>query len=78
LVSDLGGPCEIVEPGVCGAVFKHAVPHALRDGILELVNNPAKLEAWREPARTRAATFSYEAAANAFWTMYEDVTKRKI
>jgi len=78
LVSDLGGPCEIVDPGVCGAVFRHDQPHALRDGILALVNDPARLEAWREPARARAATFSYEAAANAFWRMYEDVNERKI
>jgi glycosyltransferase involved in cell wall biosynthesis len=70
LVSDLGGPREIVDPGVCGTIFDHTQPHALRDGILKLVDDPARLMAWREPARTRAATFSYEAAANAFWALY--------
>jgi glycosyltransferase involved in cell wall biosynthesis len=77
LVSDAGGPCEIVVPGVCGAVFLHEEPDALHQGILALVNDPARLEAWREPARARAAQFAYEVAANAFWDLYVAVLEEK-
>ena len=73
LVSDEGGPREIVEPEVCGRIFNHREPGALRDGILDLVADPVRLEAWRAPARPRAATFAYEAAANAFWNLYVEV-----
>ncbi len=70
LVSDLGGPQEIIVPEACGMVFSHTEPEALRDAMLALVNDPARLEAWRVPARARAMEFSYAAAANAFWSFY--------
>jgi glycosyltransferase involved in cell wall biosynthesis len=73
LVSDEGGPREIVVPGVCGAIFHHREPGALRDGILAMTKYPARLEAWREPARARAMEFAYEAAAAAFWKLYVSV-----
>src|SRR5690606_13585563 len=76
LVSDVGGPCEIVEPGSCGAVFSHRDPDALRAGILALTGDADRLralEAWRAPARERAAGYSYEAAANAFWDLYVEL-----
>lgn len=78
LVSDVGGPCEIVVPGACGAVFAHRDPDSLRAGILELVGDADRLkalEAWRGPARARADEFSYEAAANAFWNFYVELWK---
>src|SRR5690606_7469221 len=77
LVSDEGGPREIIEPEACGRIFRHREPGAVRDGILALVADPARLEAWRGPARARAATFAYEAAANAFWNLYVEVWKRE-
>lgn len=77
LVSDQGGPCEIVVPGRCGAIFDHAVPGALSDGILKLVNAPETLAAWRTPARERALAYSYEAAATAFWNYYCEVWEGK-
>lgn len=75
LVSDQGGPREIVVPGRCGAIFDHAAPGALRAGILKLAGDPETLAAWRVPARERALEFSYEAAATAFWNYYREVWK---
>lgn len=75
LVSDEGGPREIVEPERCGRVFAHRVPGALRDGILDLASDPARLASWSTAARARALTFSYDAAANAFWQLYKEVWK---
>lgn len=76
LVSDQGGPQEIIVPEVCGRVFAHREPGALKEAILDLVNDPAGLEAWRAPARARAQEFSYAAAANAFWNFYVETWTR--
>lgn len=73
LVSDAGGPQEIVVPGVCGEVFRHRDPDALRAGMLALAADPARLEGWRTTARARAMEFGYEAAASAFWNLYVEV-----
>lgn len=73
LVSDLGGPQEIIVPDVCGTIFKHDEPGALRDGILAMLGDPARLESWRDPARARAQEFSYAAAAEAFWNFYVEL-----
>jgi glycosyltransferase involved in cell wall biosynthesis len=70
LVSDEGGPSEIVVPGACGEIFRHDEPHALREGILALAGDPARLARYREGARARAAEFTYEAAAQGFWNFY--------
>jgi glycosyltransferase involved in cell wall biosynthesis len=73
LVSDSGGPREIVVPGTYGMIFPHRNPDGLRDGILDLAGDPARLEAWRAPARARATEFAYEAAAAAFWNLYRSI-----
>ena len=73
LVSDEGGPREIIEPETCGRIFEHRVPHSLRDGILDLASDPARLATWGLAARDRALTFSYDAAATAFWNLYVDI-----
>ena len=70
LVSDEGGPREIVVPGECGDIFTSAGPDALTEGILALANDPGRLARYREAARRRASEFTYEAAAQAFWNYY--------
>ena len=75
LVSDEGGPQEIVVPGVCGEVFPGNDPNALSDGIVALAGDPARLARFREAARMRASEFTYEAAARAFWNLYLSVLK---
>jgi glycosyltransferase involved in cell wall biosynthesis len=75
LVSDEGGPCEIVTAGICGDIFRGNEEEALRDGILSLANDPARLARYREAARLRASEFTYEAAARAFWNLYLSVLK---
>jgi glycosyltransferase involved in cell wall biosynthesis len=70
LVSDEGGPSEIVLPGECGEIFPSGTPNALRDGILDLAGDPARMERYRPAARRRASEFTYEAAAQSFWSFY--------
>jgi glycosyltransferase involved in cell wall biosynthesis len=70
LVSDQGGPQEIVLPGVCGEIFAHRDPRALREGIASLSADPERLERYRPAARTRAEEFTNENAARAFWNFY--------
>lgn len=77
LVSDEGGPREIVIPGHCGEIFPHRNPHSLRDGILSLAEDPDRLARYRAAARLRAADFSYEAAAEAFWNLYLEILNRR-
>lgn len=74
LVSDEGGPREIIVPGECGDVFLHRDPDALRERMLALAGDPVRLGRYRDNARVRALSFSYEAAANAFWNFYEGLT----
>ncbi len=75
LVSDEGGPREIVVPGVCGEIFHHQEPLSLRDGILSLANDPERLERYRAAARARAEDFTYENSALAFWNLYTSLWK---
>jgi glycosyltransferase involved in cell wall biosynthesis len=76
LVSDEGGPREIIVPGECGEIFRHREPNALRDGILALAGDATRLSRYRENARVRALEFSYEAAAHAFWSYYEELSPK--
>jgi glycosyltransferase involved in cell wall biosynthesis len=73
LVSDEGGPREIVVPGECGDIFAHRDSAALAQGMLALAGDPGRVARYRENARLRALKFSYEAAAKAFWDFYEEI-----
>jgi glycosyltransferase involved in cell wall biosynthesis len=70
VVSDQGGPCEIVVDGECGRVFRHDVPGDLEDKVLALARDPGRLRAMRAAARERALHYSYDGAAKAFWDYY--------
>ncbi len=76
LVSDAGGPREIVVPGACGEIFVHADPSALRDGILALAGDADRLARYRVSARARAEEFTNESAATAFWNFYRELWKQ--
>jgi glycosyltransferase involved in cell wall biosynthesis len=78
LVSDEGGPREIVVPGECGDVFFHRDPAALREGMLALAEDAARTARYRANARARAREFSYEAAAKAFWNFYEEIAAKSL
>ncbi len=73
LVSDVGGPQEIVLPGICGEIFRNRDLRSLRDGILSLAADPARLARYREAARTRAGEFTYARAAEGFWNFYQSL-----
>ncbi|HAO98599.1 MAG TPA: hypothetical protein DCQ83_00985 [Fibrobacteres bacterium] len=75
LVSDEGGPREIIVPGVCGEMFHHREPLSLRDGILSLAGDPERLARLRASARSRAEEFNYENSARAFWNLYVSLWK---
>jgi len=73
LVSDEGGPREIVVSGVCGEVFPHRDPMALGAGILSLASDPDRLNRYRPEARARAQDFTYEKSGDAFWNFYKSI-----
>jgi len=75
LVSDEGGPREIVIPNVCGDIFRSQESSSLRDGILSLAADPMRLERYRAAARLRAEDFTYENSARAFWNLYTSLWK---
>jgi glycosyltransferase involved in cell wall biosynthesis len=75
LVSDEGGPREIVVPGVCGDIFPGGDPDSLSEGIVTLSQDPERLARYRVAARLRASEFTYEAAAQAFWNLYLSILK---
>lgn len=72
LVSDRGGPREIVEDGESGFVFKsgkeglHGIPERLR----ELDADRGRLSRMKEKARERALLFTFDRSADAFWEYY--------
>ncbi len=73
IVSDRGGPQEILEPGKCGAIFQYQQPQSLQREILKLSTNPEKLAQYRLAARSRAELFSHENAVTAFWKFYQSL-----
>lgn len=75
LVSDEGGPQEIIVPGTCGEIFRHREPLSLRDRILSLAGDPERLARYRAAARIRAEEFTFENSARAFWNLYVSIWK---
>ena len=70
IVSDQGGPPEIIVDGECGLVFDSRRPGDLERKILELAGDPGRLQAFKAKARERALHFSYDSSALAFWDFY--------
>jgi glycosyltransferase involved in cell wall biosynthesis len=70
LVSDEGGPCEIVREGHCGFIFASKHPKSLEQTLEHALNHRATWDALRAPARTRAQDFTFDHSAEEFWNFY--------
>ncbi|MFN2475716.1 MAG: glycosyltransferase [Chthoniobacterales bacterium] len=67
IVSDLGGPKELVTPGVTGFVTKALDPHALADAIRVLVENAELRAKMSVAARESVIDRSWPVAFQHFW-----------
>lgn len=70
LVSDQGGPCEIVRDGNCGFVFTAQHEKSLTQTLEHALNHRASWEGLRLKARERAQGYTYAHSAQEFWAFY--------
>jgi glycosyltransferase involved in cell wall biosynthesis len=70
IVSDQGGPCEIVRDGNCGFVYQANENSNLTTILSDAFANPELLFEMRKRARTHALQFTFENSANEFWGYY--------
>lgn len=70
IVSNQGGPCEIVVDGECGLVFDAGRPGDLETKVIELASDGGRLASFKAKARARALEFTYDRSAEAFWDFY--------
>jgi glycosyltransferase involved in cell wall biosynthesis len=74
VVTDMGGPREIIEPGETGIIVGGKDPVALADGIAGLMESPERLRKMAAAARRLAEGRSWKAAFDATWTtQVEDI-----
>jgi glycosyltransferase involved in cell wall biosynthesis len=72
VVSDEGGPAEIVGSDGAGLVLRAGDDDAWVAAIEQLLHRPDLLEDMRGHARARAERFTFERARQAQWTFYAD------
>jgi len=82
IVSDQGGPCEIVIKGECGFVFT-CQPNGQKDNELQKViesaiAETARLSTMRYAARERALRFTFAASAEEFWNFYSNFHQKPL
>ncbi|MFC1584146.1 glycosyltransferase [Fibrobacterota bacterium] len=70
IVSDEGGPQEIIENHKSGLIFHADDVQDFIEKLLFLVDNPDKLEEFKVEARQRALKFTYENSIDKFWEFY--------
>jgi glycosyltransferase involved in cell wall biosynthesis len=70
IVSNRGGPNEIVEDGKSGLVFRADDRADLIDKISRLADNPAMIAQFKKAARERALQFNYPNSAEKFWDFF--------
>jgi glycosyltransferase involved in cell wall biosynthesis len=78
VVSNEGGPPEIVVAGECGLIFDPKRPGDFEEKVYALASDPDRLRAFKARARERALEFTYDHAADAFWRFYRDYHHNRI
>ncbi|MGM0627240.1 MAG: glycosyltransferase [Candidatus Fermentibacterota bacterium] len=74
VVTDMGGPREIIDPERTGIIVAGRDPEALAGGVERLMDNPERLGEMSRKARKLAEGKSWRAAFDATWTtQVEDV-----
>lgn len=69
IVSDSGGPQEIIIPGETGLLFRGHDPASLADVVLEMVSDRVRMEAMSRAARELAMSRTWDKAFEGLWEM---------
>jgi glycosyltransferase involved in cell wall biosynthesis len=77
IVSDQGGPQEIIEEGKSGLIFKGNDIGDFLAKIIYLIDHPEILQKFKLEARNRALQFTHEKSAERFWEFYCSILKEK-
>jgi len=79
LVSDSGGPCEIVEPEQSGWILPFENHNAWQQKIEQVIQmfqeNPEQYQNLRNQAWERGCWYSLEESCKEFWNFYESVSR---
>jgi len=78
VVTDKGGPCEIVQDGQSGLVIKGNDPATLAWAIDRILSQPPLHKRLSECARSRAEEYSPERATARQWEFFLDVQSRRL
>jgi glycosyltransferase involved in cell wall biosynthesis len=70
VVSDQGGPPEIILDPDCGRIFKQSDSDGFYRALVSLSSEPELRTTLRLASRKRAETFTYENSSMAFWNYY--------
>ncbi|RKZ03523.1 hypothetical protein DRQ25_17710 [Candidatus Fermentibacteria bacterium] len=77
VVSDRGGPQEIIETGKTGLVFKSNDPQSLADTILKIAMNKELSDSMSKNARIMAIDRTWEKAFDELWSISLDKSEQK-
>jgi len=73
LVSDRGGPQEIIHQGECGYVFDSSDPLSFEASLESALRHTENLSGMRLKARDHALKFTFENSARDFWNFYTGI-----
>lgn len=76
VVSDMGGPQEIIQPGKTGLIFTSHDPESLANKILKIAQNRELLDSMSRNARILAIDRTWEKAFNELWNISPDSFKQ--
>jgi glycosyltransferase involved in cell wall biosynthesis len=74
VVSDQGGPCENVTPGVTGVVVPDMDATSLEAALDELVGDPGRIRRMGAAARASMEGRSFDAAFLGAWELYKQAS----
>lgn len=76
VVSDVGGPKEIVKDAVTGLVVTHGSDEAWVEAVVGLISNEKQRRGMGQAAAEMMAEMSIEKSFEHFWRVHEEVAKR--
>jgi glycosyltransferase involved in cell wall biosynthesis len=78
VVTDQGGPCEIVEDGASGFVIAGHDPVLLAEKLVWLLDHPEQCRTMGQNAWERAQQFRPEIATQRHWEFYQKVAQERL
>lgn len=77
IVTNSGGPQEIIIPSKTGLVVEADSVERMLEAIENLLSNPARMEMMGKAGRRRAEERSFDNAFNETWKMYKDIPREE-